>query len=145
MADALAIVGSVGAICSLVAGISKVILLITDLTAIWEDADLTLLSMASQLTALRAATTKIQEWMDRGLQDAHHQLTMDLDVSIKCCHLLISKIESFFSELSDLTEKPLDFRNKFKVVFGSAGPENVQKLIERQTSALTLLLTACNW
>jgi hypothetical protein len=145
MAEALAIVGSIGAISSLVAGISKVILLITDLTAVWDDADLTLLSMASQLTALRAATTKIQEWMDGGFQDAHHQLVMDLDVSIKCCHLLISKVEAFLSELSDFTEKPLDLRHKFKVVFGSAGPENVQKLIERQTSALTLLLTACNW
>jgi hypothetical protein len=144
MAEALA-VGSVGAICSLVAGIGKVILLITDISAKWEDADLTLLSMASQLTALRAATTKIQEWTEGGLQNAHHQLIMDLDISIKCCQLLISKTEGFFAELADLTDKPLDLRQKFKVVFGSAGPENVQKLIERQTSALTLLLIACNW
>jgi hypothetical protein len=145
MAEALAVVGSVGAICSLVAGIGKVILLITDISAKWQDADLTLLSMASQLTALRAATTKIQEWTEGGLQNAHHQLIMDLDISIKCCQLLISKAEGFFAELADLTDKPLDLRQKFKVVFGSAGPENVQKLIERQTSALTLLLIACNW
>ncbi|RYO64571.1 hypothetical protein AA0116_g3107 [Alternaria tenuissima] len=46
--------------------------------------------------------------------------------------------------MAQLTEKPLDLRNKFKVAFGSSGPENVQKLIEHQTSALTLLLTACN-
>lgn len=145
MAEALAIVGSVGAICGLVAGIGKVILLITDLNARWEDADLTLLSLASQLTALRAAITKIQEWTDRGLQDAHHQLIMDLDISIKCCRLLINKVESFFSDLASLTGKPLDLRQKYKVAFGSAGPEGIQKLIERQTSALTLLLTACNW
>jgi len=145
MAEALAVVGSVGAICNLVAGIGKVILLITDLTTKWDDADLTLLSLASQLTALRAATTKIREWTERDLRDVHHQLTMDLDISIKCCQLLINKIEGFFSDLAALTEKPLELRQKFKVVFGSAGPENVQKLIERQTSALTLLLTACNW
>lgn len=145
MAEALAIVGSIGAITSLVAGIGKVILLITDISAKWDDADLTLLSMASQLTALRAATTKIQEWTDHGLQDAHHQLVMDLDISVKCCLLLINKVEGFFAELSAFTEKPLDLRHKYKLVFGSAGPENVQKLIEHQTSALTLLLTACNW
>ncbi|CAN9138095.1 unnamed protein product [Alternaria alternata] len=40
--------------------------------------------------------------------------------------------------MAQLTEKPLDLRNKFKVAFGSSGPENVQKLIEHQTSALTL-------
>jgi hypothetical protein len=145
MAEALAVVGSVGAICSLVAGIGKVILLITDLTAKWEDSDLALLSLASQLTALRAAISKIQEWTEHRLQDAHHQLVMDLDISIKCCQLLIGKIESFFSNLVDLTSKPLNLRQKFKVAFGSAGPEGVQRLIEHQTSALTLLLTACNW
>jgi hypothetical protein len=47
--------------------------------------------------------------------------------------------------LTTWTGKPLELRQKFKVVFGSAGPENIQKTIERQTSALTLLLTACNW
>ncbi|KAF2829614.1 hypothetical protein CC86DRAFT_464147 [Ophiobolus disseminans] len=144
MAETLAVVGSLGAICGLVAGIGKVIALITDLSAKWDGADLTLLSLASQLTALRAATTKIQEWTERGLHEAHHQLIMDLDVSIKCCQLLIGKIESFFSDLAALAEKPLELRQKFKVVFGSAGPEHVQRLIERQTSALTLLLTACN-
>jgi hypothetical protein len=145
MAEALAVIGSVGAICNIVDAISKVISLITDLNAKWEDADLTLLSLASQLTALRAAITKIQEWTEQGLDDAHHQLIMDLAVSIKCCHLLISKMERFFLELTTWTGKPLELRQKFKVVLGSAGPENIQKTIERQTSALTLLLTACNW
>ena len=126
-------------------GISKVIGIIRDLQARWGEADLALLSLASQLTALRAATTKIQEWIDQDLQDTHHQLVMDLDVSISCCKLLMDKVESFFTNMAQLTEKPLDLRDKFKVAFGNSGPENVQKLIEHQTSALTLLLTACNW
>jgi hypothetical protein len=78
MAEALAVLGSVGAVCNVVSGISKTIAIITDLLARWEDADLTLLSLASQLTALRAATTKIQEWTDGGLHNLHHQLLMDL-------------------------------------------------------------------
>jgi len=145
MAEALAIIGSLGAICNLVDVIGKVVSLINDLVSKWEDAELTLLSMASQLIALRAASTKIREWMERGLGDAHHQLIMDLDVSIKCCQLLINKIESFFLELDASSGKSLEVRQKFKIIFGSAGPENIQKMIERQTSALTLLLTACNW
>ncbi|KAH7090801.1 hypothetical protein FB567DRAFT_300162 [Paraphoma chrysanthemicola] len=144
MAEALAVLGAVGAVFNVISGISKTIDIINDLTTRWEDADLTLLTLASQLTALRAAVTKIQEWTDRDSHELHHQLTMDLEVSIKCCGLLINRIEGFFSDLASLNEKPLDLRNKFKVVFGSAGPESVQKLLERQTSALTLLLTACN-
>jgi len=135
----------VGSIFSIVDGISKVIGIIRDLQTRWGEADLTLLSLASQLTALRAASTKIQEWIDQDLQDNHHQLVMDLDVSVSCCKLLMNKIESFFTNLAQLTEKPLDLRDKYKVAFGSSGPESVQRLIEHQTSSLTLLLTACNW
>lgn len=145
MAEALAVIGCAGAICNVVDGISKIISIITELRTRWEDADLTLLSLASQLTALRAASTKIQDWISQDLQDAHHQLVMDLEISVSCCRLLISKVETFFCDLALLIDKPLDLRSKYKVVFGSAGPESVQKLIGRQTSALTLLLTACNW
>lgn len=137
--------GGVGSIFSIVNGISKVVCTIQELQVKWGEADLTLLSLASQLIALRAASTKIQEWMDQDLQDTHHQLVMDLDVSISCCKLLMKKIESFFTDLAQLTEKPLDFREKFRIVFGSSGPESVQKLIQHQTSSLMLLLTACNW
>lgn len=141
----IGILGGVGSIFSIVDGISKVIGVIRDLQARWGEADLTLLSLASQLTALRAASAKIQEWMEQDLQDTHHQLIMDLDVSISCCKLLMDKVESFFSNLAQLIEKPLDLRDRLKVAFGSSGPDGVQKLIEHQTSALTLLLTACNW
>jgi hypothetical protein len=145
MAEVLAVLGGVGSAFSIVNGISRIVGMISDLQARWGDTGLTLLSLASQLTALRAASTKIEEWIDQDLQDTHHQLVMDLDVSISCCRLLMNKIESFFFDLTQLTERPLDLREKFKIVFGSSGPESVQKLIEHQTSALTLLLTACNW
>lgn len=70
---------------------------------------------------------------------------MDLETFISCYKVLIGKVESFSSDLAVLTEKPLEFRTRFKFVFGSAGPESVQRLIDHQTSASTLLLTACNW
>jgi hypothetical protein len=145
MAEALAIIGSLGAICNLVDAIGKVVSHINDLNSKWKEVDLTLLSMASQLAALRAAVTKIREWTERGLDETHHQLIMDLDISIRCCQLLISKLESFFSDLAALAGTQLQMRQKFKVLSGSADAENVQKSIERQTSALTLLLVACNW
>jgi len=34
--------------------------------------------------------------------------------------------------------------NKLKLVFNAKGLQDVQKMIEAQTTALTLLLTACN-
>lgn len=134
MAEAAAVLGSVAAVVQIVTSISKTIMFITDITAKWRDADLLLINLSSQLTALRAACTQIEDWISHSLQGALHQLVMDLKTSISCCKMLMEKVESFFSDLAVLTEKPLDFRPRFKIVFGSAGPESVQRLIDHQTS-----------
>ncbi|OCL04708.1 hypothetical protein AOQ84DRAFT_380310 [Glonium stellatum] len=42
------------------------------------------------------------------------------------------------------TDNNLDVQSKIKVVFKGKANEHLQKVIERQVSALTLLLTACN-
>ena len=145
MADPISIIGAVGAIANIIDVVSKSIKYINDLRGQWKEADLTFLSLAAQLTALRAALRKIQEWKENDLRDSHHQLVMDLDVSISCCKLLVTKVDMLLSELLEISDKPLEFSSKMKLIFGSRNIDDVQKLIERQTSALTLLLTACNW
>ncbi|KAF2878518.1 G-protein alpha subunit-domain-containing protein [Massariosphaeria phaeospora] len=144
MADPISVIGAVGAICNIIDVVGKVTLAVNDLREKWKDADLTFLSLASQLTALRIALTKIQEWMDSDLQVIHHQLVMDLDVSLSCCKVLVDKIDTLLSEIGRATNTPLDFNGKAKLIFGNRNLNDVQKLLERQTSALTLLLTACN-
>lgn len=47
MAEALAIIGGVGAVCNLVDAIGSVVSLINNLISKWQDAELTLLSMVS--------------------------------------------------------------------------------------------------
>lgn len=145
MADPISVIGSVGAICNIIDVVGKAIVTINELQGKWRDADLTFISLTSQLTALRAALAKIQDWMDSDLQDVHHQLVMDLDVSLSCCKLLVGKIDTFLSELDHTTDTTMDFTSKAKLIFGNYNMEDVQKLIERQTTALNLLLTACNW
>ncbi|KAF2121297.1 hypothetical protein BDV96DRAFT_640692 [Lophiotrema nucula] len=144
MADPITIIGAVGAIANIIDVVTKSVKTINDIRQQWLEAELTLLSLASQLSALRAALDKIQEWMSTDLVEAHHQLVMDLDVSMSCCKVLVHKIDDFLSELGNTVDEPLDFRSTFKLVFGSGNIDSVQKLLERQTSALTLLLTACN-
>jgi hypothetical protein len=39
----------------------------------------------------------------------------------------------------------VDFSSKVKLVFGNKGVDDVQKMLEQQTAALALVLTACNW
>lgn len=52
---------------------------------------------------------------------------------------------SFFSKLDQSTDDRFNFKGKVKFVFGTGELEDVQRMVERQIGALTLLLTACNW
>jgi len=145
MADAISIIGTVGAVANIIDVVDKTISTFCDLQNKWKEADLTFLSLVAQLTALRAALTKIKQWADNDLGDPHYQLVMDLDISMSCCRMLIGKINILLPKLHQTADETLDFSSKVKLVFGSKNIDDVQKLIEQQTSALTLLLTACNW
>lgn len=144
--EPISIIGAVGAMANIIDVVTRSIKHMSELRDRWKNADLTLLSLASQLTALRGALSKIQAWMETGLDgDPHHQLIMDLDVSIKCCQLLAGKIEALVEDLSHDFDKPREFSSIVKQVFNVKSIDDVQKLLDQQTNALTLLLTACNW
>jgi hypothetical protein len=146
MADPITIVGTIAAVANIIDLVSKTINSIRDLRGRWKDADLAFLSLTSQLSALRAALVKIQEWSDNeSLVDPDYQLIMDLDVSIACCRMLVGKFDEFFLKLNQTTDEPFDFVGKVKFVFGSRDLDDVQRMVERQVGVMTLLLTACNW
>lgn len=75
----------------------------------------------------------------------HHQLVMDLGVSVTCCTMLVSKFDSEVSELQQDENNGLDSKSKMKFMVKNGTLEELQKMVERQTSALTLLLTVWNW
>ena len=156
MADPLSIIGTVGAVANIIEVASKTIKSLHDLHSRWRDADFTTLNLIAQLTALRAALAKIQKWIDRSTDDVegttsqHHQLAMDMDLSMTCVRMLIGKLDAEAEGLKRCADEDgngrLDLGSKIKVVFGGKGlGEEWQKMIERQVSALTLLLTASTW
>lgn len=145
MAELLAVVGSVGAIINIIDGASKIISVIHNLQQQWHDADLAVLSLASQLSAFRAALRRINDWLDSEVPAAHHQLVMDLDETLSFCNVLIIQIETLSAGWEQLLEDPKSIAGRWKVTFGNKGLDNVLVLVERQTNALTLLLSACNW
>ena len=142
--DPITAIGTAGAIANIIDVVSKIIKSLRDLCDRWKDADFTLLNLITQLTALRAALSKIQEWIDSDLADIpqHHQLVMDLDLSITCCRMLINKMDAQVSEVNRTADDTLNIRSKIRVVFGAKASEDLQKPIERQIGALTLLLAA---
>jgi len=94
---------------------------------------------------LKAALTKIQEWSESETLYQHHQLTIDLDGSLKCCRLVIGTIDEQPIELQSDTNGKLDYNTKVQLVLKSKNFNGLQKIIGQQTAALTLLLMACNW
>jgi hypothetical protein len=145
MAEVLGVIGAVGAIVNIIDATTKVISAIGEVRAKWKDADLTLLSLASQLSAFRAALRRIHEWVGSELPEAHHQLVMDLDETLSFCDILIKRIEALFTDWESLVTQPTATGTRWKITFGNKGLDNMLVLVERQTNALTLLLTACNW
>ena len=144
MADALAVIGIVGSVASIIDVLGKTIASIRKIQSEWLEADLTFLCLASEVIALRAALAKIKEWAELDNTEAHHQLTMDLETSLSCCSILVSKLDNELSRFHQTSEHRLDFSSKTKLVFGSQSIEGLEKLIQRQTIALNLLLTACD-
>ena len=142
--DPVTVIGAAGAAADIVKSLNSMINSLHTLYTRWKGADFLFLNMVTQLTALKAALNKIHEWMLSDTDDAHHQLVIDLDSSLKCCQMLVSRIEHQLSEMH-LNGAGLDAASKVKLTVGGKSMEEVQKMLERQTSALTLLLTACNW
>jgi guanine nucleotide-binding protein G(i) subunit alpha len=70
---------------------------------------------------------------------------MDLGESIGCCKLLVKSVDDQLAKLQCGTNSRLDTESRLRIVFENKVCENFQMYIQRQTNALTLLLTACNW
>ena len=101
----------------------------------------------AQVTSLRAALNKICEWISSYLagMPQHYQLVIDLEGSISCCRTLMQSVEEQMESLSRTQDNNLDLGSRVKIVFETKAGKDFQKFIQRQASALTLLLTACNW
>ena len=149
MADPLTIFGAAASVISIIDVFSRTIMTIRSLRSQWKEADIALLSLTTQLSALSAALGKIQEWMESGVveEGLHYQLVMDLQASLECCRLLGCRMWNEVEEMSlrRLGEEgtmALGERARFVLMGGGMG--EVQGMIDRQISALGLLLAACN-
>ncbi|KAH8655289.1 G-protein alpha subunit-domain-containing protein [Xylariales sp. PMI_506] len=144
MTDPITIISAAVTVASIIEILGKSISRIAEFRSQWQDADLTMLSLESQLAALNAALNKIYDWADSNCDNPHHQLVMDLDRSVACCRLLVNNIDGHISQIQVTPGDRLDVAGKLRLLLKSKDFENTQRMIEQQTGALTLLLTACN-
>ena len=142
MAEALGMVGASASILGIIHILGKTVITLHTLRSRYQEAAFTFLNLIAQLTALKAALNQLQTWMDTDIDEPHHQLVMDLELSVMCCRMLVGKIDD---EVEGMEVGELDGREKIRMVMKNGTLEDLQKMVDRQTSALTLLLTVCNW
>lgn len=144
MTDPLTFIGAAASCMSIVELLGKSISKAHKLITQWKDADLEFYSLVAQLVCLKAALDKIKAWTESDVATSHHQLIMDLDSSVACCGVLVSKIDAFLSELARKPGQALNVSAKGKLLLGNRSLDDTQKMLERQTNALNLLLNACH-
>lgn len=145
MAEVIAVISTAGALANIIDVVRKSIASINNLRNSWKEAELALLCLETELEVLKTGFVKIQEWVDSDDADLHHLLVMDLDKSMTCCRLVMSRLEDELSKIQRHPDSNLSFSSKARSVFGKKGIEELEKLIQRQATALTFLLTVCNW
>jgi len=145
MADPLNVIGAAASVASIVELLGKTIRGLHTLHSCWKEADFTFSNLISQLTTLKVALNKLQEWMDADVDEPHHQLVMDLEASVTYCRMLARRIDTEVEDLQHNLGIGLDTQKKIKFLLKNGSLEELQKMVVRQTSALTLLLTICNW
>ncbi|RYP24429.1 hypothetical protein DL767_008599 [Monosporascus sp. MG133] len=97
--DPAAIIGISGVAVQLVGLLGKSIRTLSDLRGRWNDADLLLFSLQTQLVTLRAALIVICQWMEANGADESYLLRIELDGSFQCCRMLLNKVDLFLSEI----------------------------------------------
>jgi guanine nucleotide-binding protein G(i) subunit alpha len=148
MVEPLTIIGTAAAVVGIIESIAKALSTLHDLRGQWKQADLRLVNLEVQLLALKTALGKIGEWLKPGLdevQDPCHELVLTVGTVIQCCNMLATMLDAEVSEFSRNTDSSLDAQSRMKFLSKNGTLEELQTMVDRQTNALTLLLTACNW
>lgn len=108
----------------------------------WKIADLIVLTFENQLNLLKTALSQIQKWATSS-EERDHDIIMQVDNCVTCCRLLISKIDIEVSQFERTIDGDLNLPSKLALLFKSKDMEQIQRMIDQQTYALTLLLSAC--
>jgi guanine nucleotide-binding protein G(i) subunit alpha len=144
MADPLSIAASLSSVITIIDALARVTSKLDHIRTQWQESELVCLQLRTQVSILRAAMSKIQEWMEDSSDESHHLLVMDLESALKCCNLLVCKLDGDIAELARNENGDLHTRSKVILILQSRGIDQVSRMLERQTSSINLLLTACN-
>ena len=140
------VIGVIGSLANVIEVTAKCIKVLRDLQLRWQAVGFTVTSLISQLGVLKAALDQINQWMIFSADGSsqHHQLTMDLSITLECCKNLISFVDDHISRLDWDEADNLTFQSKAMAVMDDGGVRQCVGYLNNQSIALNLLLAALN-
>ena len=145
--DPVSIIGVVGSIVSVIDVVTRNLIYLRRLQQQWTMADMTITLLIGHLATLKAALNQISEWIGTSLSSMpqHHQLVMDLTMSLESCKLLVLFMNSHIDRLELSDDDTLKLRSRVRVVLEDQSVKDCVNHLNTQANALNLLLTAFNW
>ena len=141
MAEPFAIVGGVASILQIITSVTKLAKNLNEVRQSYDNVALNITLVASQLSTIRAALEALHTWRtsDTVETEASKQLDQDLGLSLSCCAILISVIDSKLVESGFQTGVAL--KQKIKYLWLEDILKEYVSNLEGQVRALQLLLT----
>jgi hypothetical protein len=139
------VIGTVGAIVGIIDVATRSISTIAGIRKRFKEVNLTVELLFTQLVSVKTALDQIHHLIEESLQDdQHYQLVMNMDIAINGCNLLIRVLDDQISKLEYDEDEKITFESTVKMVLESEGTEECLTRLDRQISALTLIITAYN-
>lgn len=139
------VIGAVGAIVGITDVATRSISTLAEVRKRYKQANMTVELLSGQLVAINTALNQIHHLIEESLQDdQHYQLVMNMDIAINSCNLLIRVLDEHISKLEYDEDEKMTFESRVKVILESKGTEECLTRLDRQMTALNLIITAYN-
>ena len=145
--DPVSVIGVVGSVVNMVDVVSRSLTALHSLQQKWKIADITITLLLGHMATLKAAMNQISDWVssDLRLVPQHHQLVIDLSMSLDSCKVLLAFMNNRLIDLELNQAGSLTLQSRVRAILQDQSMKDCLNHLSHQANALNLLLTALNW
>ena len=145
--DPVSVMGVLGSVVNMVDVVTRSLKAVRSLQQKWKMADMTVTLLLGHMATLKAALNQISDWISSNLRPMpqHHQLVMDLGMSLDSCKALVAFMHSHLIYLELNHAGSLTLQSRVRAILQNQSMKDCLNHLGHQANALNLLLTALNW
>lgn len=138
--------GVIAGVASIVSVITKSVAALNNLRQRYQQAELNIVLLTSQLRTVKTALLQVQKWAEELADDSQHfQLMIDLEDAVTHCRLLIEYIHNQISKFKWGDDEILKIGSKTIYLLEDQATKDCSTRLNHQINALNLCLTAFQW